>query len=121
MLFWKKKTPPLVQSSASAWREQWRAIVPPECRNVPVTVGDKTVTAYMQINHFVMMLQDGLLMEEHFFDVCSHFQRAGYHVIWLMRCTQDIENSKSSAATNASGSGASPRRTSAAGRPTTAT
>ena len=32
MLFWKKKTPPLVQSSASAWREQWRAIVPPECR-----------------------------------------------------------------------------------------
>lgn len=26
------------------------------------------------------------------FDVCSHFQRAGYHVIWLMRCTQDIEN-----------------------------
>ena len=92
MLFWKKKTPPLVQSSASAWREQWRAIVPPECRNVPVTVGDKTVTAYVQINHFVMMLQDGLLMEEHFFDVCSHFQRAGYHVIWLMRCTQDIHN-----------------------------
>ena len=46
----------------------------------------------MQINQFVMMLQDGLLMEEHFFDVCSHFQRAGYHVIWLMRCTQDIEN-----------------------------
>ena len=45
MLFWKKKTPPLVQSSASAWREQWRAIVPPECRNVPVTVGDKTVIA----------------------------------------------------------------------------
>lgn len=92
MLFWKKKTPPLVQSSASAWREQWRAIVPPECRDVPVTVDGRTVTAYVQINHFVMMLQDGLLMEEHFFDVCSHFQRAGYHVIWLMRCTQDIEN-----------------------------
>ena len=44
MLFWKKKTPPLVQSSASAWREQWRAIVPPECRNVPVTVDGKTMT-----------------------------------------------------------------------------
>ena len=29
-------------------------------------------------------------MEEHFFDVCSHFQRAGYHGICLMRCTQDI-------------------------------
>ena len=42
MLFWKKKTPPLVQSSASAWREQWRAIVPPECRNVPVTVDGRT-------------------------------------------------------------------------------
>ena len=92
MLFWKKKTPPLVQSSASAWREQWRAIVPPECRNVPITVEGRTVTAYVQINHFAMMLQDGLLMEEHFFDVCSHFQRAGYHVVWLMRCTQDIEN-----------------------------
>lgn len=92
MLFWKKKTPPLVQSSASAWREQWRAIVPPECRNVPITVDGRTVTAYVQINHFAMMLQDGLLMEEHFFDVCSHFQRAGYHVVWLMRCTQDIEN-----------------------------
>ena len=59
MLFWKKKTPPLVQSSASAWREQWRAIVPPECRYVPVTVGDKTVTAYVQFILFVMMLQDG--------------------------------------------------------------
>ena len=92
MLFWKKKTPPLVQSSASAWREQWRAIVPPECRNVPITVDGRTVTAYVQINHFAMMLQDGLLMEKHFFDVCSHFQRAGYHVVWLMRCTQDIHN-----------------------------
>ena len=50
MLFWKKKTPPLVQSSASAWREQWRAIVPPECRNVPVTVGDKTVTCRSTIS-----------------------------------------------------------------------
>ena len=48
MMFWKKKTPPLVQSSASAWREQWRAIVPPECRNVPVTVDGRTVTAYVQ-------------------------------------------------------------------------
>ena len=92
MLFWKKKKAPFVQSTTSAWKEQWREIVPPECRNVPVTEGGKTVTAYVQINHFVMMLQDGLLMKEDFFDVCSHFQRAGYHVIWLMRCTQDIEN-----------------------------
>ena len=73
-------------------REQRRAILPPDCRNVPITVDGRTVTAYVQINHFAMMLQDGLLMEEHFFDVCSHFQRAGYHVVWLMRCTQDIEN-----------------------------
>ena len=27
MLFWKKKTPPLVQSSASAWREQWLSLI----------------------------------------------------------------------------------------------
>ena len=101
-----------------------RAIVPPECRNVPVTVGDKTVTAYVQINHFVMMLQDGLLMEEHFFDVCSHFQRAGYHVIWLMRCTQDIENGylklKKQRGDKCLWKWRKPRRTSAAGRPTTA-
>ena len=92
MLFWKKKKASLVQSTTSAWKEQWREIVPPACRNVPITENGKTVTAYVQINHFVMMLQDGLLMKEDFFDVCSHFQRAGYHVIWLMRCTQDIEN-----------------------------
>ena len=92
MLFWKKKKAPFVQSTTSAWKEQWREIVPSECRNVPITEGGRTVTAYVQINHFVMMLQDGLLMKEDFFDVCSHFQRAGYHVIWLMRCTQDIEN-----------------------------
>ena len=64
--------------------------MPPECRNVPVTVDGKTMTAYVQINHFVMMLQDGLLMQQGFFDVCAHFQRAGYHVVWLVRCTQDI-------------------------------
>ena len=59
MLFWKKKTPPLVQSSASAWREQWRAIVPPECRNVPDTVGEKTVTTYVPINHIEKQLKEG--------------------------------------------------------------
>ena len=109
MLFWKKKKAPLVQSTTSAWKEQWRAIVPPECRNVPITEGGRTVTAYVQINHFVMMLQDGLLMDEAFFDVCAHFQRAGYHVISSGRRT-----------TSASGNGASPQRTSAAGRATTA-
>ena len=88
LFFGKWKSAPLVQSSTEDWRKQWQDLVPPECRNVPVTVGDKTVTAYVQINHFVMMLQDGLLMEEHFFDVCSHFQRAGYHVI--EHCTEHI-------------------------------
>ena len=29
-------------------------------RNVPITEGDRTVTAYVQINHFVMM-QQGIL------------------------------------------------------------
>lgn len=92
MLFWPKKRTPIVQSSTAEWRAQWQQLVPPECRNVPVTVDGKSIVAYVQINHFVMMLQDGLLMEESFFDVCSHFQRAGYHVVWLMRCTQDIAN-----------------------------
>ena len=74
------------------WRELWQSLVPPECRNVPVTVDGKTEIAYVCINHFVMMLQDGLLMEAAFFDVCEHFQKAGYHVIWLMRCVQDIRD-----------------------------
>ena len=84
LFFGKRKSVPLVQSSAEDWRKQWQDLVPPECRNVPVTVDGKTMTAYVQINHFVMMLQDGLLMQQGFFDVCAHFQRAGYHVIWLV-------------------------------------
>lgn len=93
MLFFGKKEPqPLIQSSTEDWRAQWQALIAPECRNVPITVDGKTIVAYVQINHFVMMLQDGLLMTTHFFDVCRHFQRAGYHVIWLIRCTQDIHN-----------------------------
>ena len=39
-----------------------------------------------------MMLQDGLLMIREFFDCCEFFQKAGFHVVWLMRCTQDVEN-----------------------------
>ena len=30
-------------------------------------------------------------MKAHFFDVCEFFQKAGYHVVWLMRCVQDVE------------------------------
>ena len=74
------------------WRERWQSLVPEENRSVPVTVDGQTRIAYIQINQFVVMLQDGLLMKAHFFDVCEFFQKAGYHVIWLMRCTQDIEN-----------------------------
>ena len=66
--------------------------MPPENRDVPITFEGETVVAFVQMNHYVMMLQDGLLMEASFFDVCEFFQRAGYHVIWLMRCTQDIHN-----------------------------
>ena len=91
MLFGRRREAP-AQSSTNAWKRQWQELVPPECRDVPVTVDGRSIVAYVQINHFVMMLQDGLLMEESFFDVCAHFQRAGYHVIWLMRCTQDIAN-----------------------------
>ncbi len=83
---------PLTQCDAEAWKRQWQSLVPPECRDVPITLDGETVIAFVQINRFAMMLQDGLLMEASFFDVCSFFQRAGYHVIWLMRCTQDIHN-----------------------------
>ena len=70
---------------------RWHALVPEENRNVPVTVERQTRIAYIQINQFVVMLQDGLLMKAHFFDVCEFFQKAGYHVVWLMRCVQDVE------------------------------
>ena len=90
--FLKKEKGPYVQSATADWQDRWRSLVPPECRNVPVEVDGVSIEAYVLINHFAMMLQDGLLMEASFFDVCEHFQRAGYHVIWLMRCTQDIYN-----------------------------
>ncbi|MBE6984628.1 MAG: hypothetical protein E7434_03240 [Ruminococcaceae bacterium] len=91
MFFFFRKNEASAQTDCEAWREQWRQLVPPECRDVPITVEGKTEIAFVQINQFVMMLQDGLLMEASFFDVCRHFQNAGYHVIWLMRCTQDME------------------------------
>lgn len=90
MIFGKKQI--LSQNEPEQWMEQWKRLVPPENRDVEVTVDGESVTAFIQLNQFVLMLQDGLLMESSFFDVCSFFQRAGYHVIWLMRCTQDIRN-----------------------------
>ena len=80
------------QSSHDEWHNQWQSAFPPECRDVPITHDGVTYVAYVLVGHTVMMLQDGLLMEATFFDVCEHFQRAGYHVVWLMRCTQDIRN-----------------------------
>lgn len=92
MFFFRKLHKPYNQSPTEAWKDTWRSLVPPECRNVPVEAAGESIEAYVLMNHFAMMLQDGLLMEEAFFPVCEHFQRAGYHVIWLMRCTQDIHN-----------------------------
>ena len=89
-LFRRKKQ--FRQTSPDEWREQWQSAFPPECRNVPITYDGVTYIAFVLVGHTVMMLQDGLLMEALFFDVCEHFQRAGYHVVWLMRCTQDIRN-----------------------------
>ncbi len=89
-LFKKKK--PYTQTSSEQWRAQWQSLFPPECRNVPVTFGDTTYEAFVLVGHNAMMLQDGLLMEASFFDVCELFLKAGDHVIWLMRCTQDIHN-----------------------------
>ena len=91
MLFFRKKKP-YIQTSPEEWRRSWEELFPPECRHVPVTIGEKTYDAFVLVGHNAMMLQDGLLMEAEFFDVCEHFQDAGYHVIWLMRCTQDIYN-----------------------------
>ena len=90
--FLQRKKEPFVQSGHEQWKDDWRNLVPEACRNVPVTVDGVSVEAYVLMNHFAMMLQDGLLMEASFFDVCEHFQKAGYHVIWLMRCTQDLHN-----------------------------
>lgn len=92
MFFFFKKEEPLLQTDSDTWRDQWKAIVPKDCRDVPITVDGRTEIAFVQIGQFVMMLQDGLLMERTFFDVCEHFQAAGYHVVWLMRCTQDIKS-----------------------------
>ncbi|MBR0081965.1 MAG: hypothetical protein IJP98_04410 [Clostridia bacterium] len=84
--------PPYEQSAPEDWRDRWRSLVPPECRNVPVAADGESVVAFILMNHFAVMLQDGLLMEASFFPVCEHFQKAGYHVVWLMRCTQDVYN-----------------------------
>ena len=90
MRLFKKQSEPML--TPEEWKELWQSLVPPECRDVPVTVDGHTEIAFVLVNHFAMMLQDGLLMEATFFDVCEHFQKAGYHVIWLMRCVQDVEN-----------------------------
>ena len=92
MLFDLFRREELRQCTPEEWKTQWQSLFPPENRDVPITRDGQTVVAFVQVNHFVMMLQDGLLMEASFFDVCEFFQKAGYHVIWLMRCTQDVYN-----------------------------
>lgn len=82
----------LHQCTKEEWKAQWKGLFPPENRDVPITHDGETRVAFVQINHYVMMLQDGLLMQATFFDVCEFFQKAGYHVVWLMRCTQDIHD-----------------------------
>ena len=88
--FGKKDETPVL--SPEEWKTMWQSLVPEDCRDVPVTVDGRTEIAFVLVNHNVMMLQDGLLMEASFFDVCEHFQKAGYRVIWLMRCVQDVKN-----------------------------
>lgn len=91
-MFWRSKKTQKQAENHLQWLERWQSLVPPENRNVPVTIEGRTITAYIQYRQFVVMLQDGLLMERAFFDVCEFFQKAGYHVVWLMRCVQDVEN-----------------------------
>ncbi len=93
MLFgFRRKASRLVQEDSELWRQRWQSLVPPDCRDVDISADGRTFPAFVCMNQFVMMLQDGLLMEESFFEVCDVFQDAGYHVVWLMRCTQDIAN-----------------------------
>ena len=88
----RKERAVIAQSSPEEWRQQWQALVPPECRNVPVTVGEKTEIAFVQENHFPRHDAAGrALMERSFFDVRA-LSAGGGHVIWPMRCTQDIRN-----------------------------
>ena len=70
--------------SQQAWLARWQSLVPEENRNVPVTVEGQTRIAYIQINQFVVMLQDGLLMKAHFFDVCEVFQKAGNYGVTIL-------------------------------------
>ena len=43
--FLKRKKAPYIQSSTQDWQDQWRSLVPPECRNVPVTVDGVSIGA----------------------------------------------------------------------------
>ena len=86
----KKAPADALSLTPEEWKVLWQSLFPPASRDVPVTCDGKTEIAFVCHKHFVMMLQDGLLMEAAFFDVCEHFQKAGYHVVWLMRCTRDI-------------------------------
>ena len=59
-LFFQRKAP-FSQTEKEVWKAQWKSLVPPENRDVPVTVDGKTVTAFVLRNQFCLMLQDGLL------------------------------------------------------------
>ncbi|MFR7832611.1 MAG: hypothetical protein ACLU3F_15600 [Blautia wexlerae] len=94
--------------------------MPEENRNVPVTVEGQTRIAYIQINQFVVMLQDGLLMKAHFFDVCEFFQKAAIprrlaHALCAGRGGRlsEARGRWRMAGPAAAGNGASRRRTSA--------
>lgn len=90
LFFGKRKSAPLVQSSTEDWRE---AMAGPRAAGVP-----------QRPRHGGRKDDDRLCADQPLrddaagrafdaaglFDVCAHFQRAGYHVIWLVRCTQDI-------------------------------
>ena len=52
----------LVQGKGAEETVRKLELVPPECRDVPGTVGGKTEVAFVQENHFAMMLQDGRII-----------------------------------------------------------
>jgi hypothetical protein len=92
MKIFVQKKPAFSQCDSGVWKARWQSLVPEDCRDVPIACGGETYRVSIRMTRFALILQDGLLMEQEFFTRCKLFQEAGYHVVWLMRCTQDIAN-----------------------------
>lgn len=57
MLFDMLRREKLQQCTKEEWKAQWKSLFPPGNRDVPITYEGETRVAFVQINHYVMMLQ----------------------------------------------------------------